>query len=79
MQITGRFKSYFWRGLAALLPTILTIWIFFWGYNFIQSNISIHIKNGLIKLMIMAGANKEELAKFWIDTSLSLAGFLLAL
>ena len=79
MQITGHFKSYFWRGLAALLPTILTIWIFFWGYTFIQSNISIHIKNGLIKLMIMAGASKEELAKFWIDSSLSLAGFLVAL
>ncbi len=79
MQITGRFKTYFWRGLAALLPTILTIWIFFWGYTFIQNNISIHIKNGLIKLMIMAGAGKEELGKFWIDSSLSLAGFLLAL
>jgi uncharacterized membrane protein len=47
MSITGRFKSYFLRGLAVLLPTIVTIWIFIWGYKFIQDNISIHINRGL--------------------------------
>jgi uncharacterized membrane protein len=74
----GRFKRYFLRGLAVLLPSILTIWIFVWGYAFIQNNISIHIKNGLIKLITMAGGSVEELGKFWIDEALSVAGFLIA-
>lgn len=75
----GRFKRYFLRGLAVLLPSILTIWIFVWGYTFIQNNISIHIKHGLVKLITMAGGSEEELGKFWIDEALSVAGFLIAL
>ena len=75
----GRFKSYFLRGLAVLLPTILTIWIFVWGYNFIQNNISVHIKRGLVKLIMLAGGSGEELGRFWIDEALSIAGFLIAL
>jgi len=61
------------------LPTILTIWIFFWGYKFIRNNISIHIKHGLIRLIIIAGGSEQELGKFWIDGALSIAGFLIAL
>ena len=61
------------------MPTILTIWIFFWGYKFIQDNISIHIKRGLVELIIAVGGSKEELSKFWIDAALSIAGFLVAL
>ena len=79
MVVMGRFKSYFLRGMAVLLPTILTIWIFVWGYTFIQNNISIHIKHGLVKLITMAGGSGEELNKFWIDEALSVAGFLIAL
>jgi len=77
--MAGRFKSYFLRGLAVLLPTIVTIWIFVWGYSFIQKNISIHIKRGLISLIIAVGGSTEELKKFWIDGALSIAGFLIAL
>ena len=51
MWITKKFKGYFFKGMAVLLPTILTIWIFFWGYNFIQQNISIHINRGLGPLL----------------------------
>ena len=79
MPITSRFRSYFLRGLAVLLPTILTIWILVWGYRFIQGNISIHIKRGLIRLIIIAGGSKEELSKLWVDGALSIAGFLVAL
>ena len=61
------------------MPSILTIWIFVWGYTFIQNNISIHIKEGLVKLITMAGGSEEELGKFWIDEALSVAGFLIAL
>ena len=77
--MTGRFKSYFLRGLAVLLPTIVTIWIFVWGYRFINDTISVHIKGGLEQLIVLAGGSKEELGKFWIDGGLSIAGFLIAL
>ena len=86
MQSTSRFKKYFLRGLAVLLPTMLTIWIFFWGYTFIQDNISVHIKNGLVLLIEKASGSGEKLADPWIDlaepwinVALSIAGFLISL
>jgi len=79
MGITNRFKSYFLRGLAVLVPTILTIWIFFWGYTFIRENISVYVNRGLVRLIIAAGGSAEELNKFWIDQTLSIAGFLISL
>ena len=79
MPITTRLKSYFFRGLAVLLPTILTIWIFVWGYRFIYDKIGVHIKRGLQYLIILAGGSKEELGKFWIGEALSIAGFIVAL
>ena len=79
MPTTGRLKSYFFRGLAVLLPTIVTIWILAWLYSFIQENISEHIKRGLVRLIIIAGGSRQELSKLWIDQALSIAGFLIAL
>ncbi len=84
--MAGRFKSYFLRGLAVLLPTILTIWIFVWGYSFIQDNISIHINQGLVWLTVLAQGldYQDEVArevweKFWLKGWHSIAGFLIAL
>ena len=79
--MAGRFKSYFLRGLAVLLPTILTIWIFVWGYSFIQGNISIHIRDGLDWLMrkVAGGEFVDSLAERWWNMALSAAGFLIAL
>jgi uncharacterized membrane protein len=48
MSVRRRFKGYFLHGLAVLLPTILTIWLFVWGYTFIQTKISVHINRGLV-------------------------------
>ena len=76
---TGRFRHYFLRGLAVLLPTVLTIWIFIWGYHFINETISIHIKRGMILLIKLAGGSAETLKNYWVDSALSLAGFLIAL
>ena len=67
------------RGLAVLLPTILTIWILVWGYKFIYERIGVHIKRALKHLIILAGGSQTELAKFWIDVGLSMAGFVIAL
>jgi uncharacterized membrane protein len=75
----GQFRRYFLRGLAVLLPTVLTIWIILWGYNFINDKISVHIKRGIIFLIKSAGGSEAELSKFWIDEILSVAGFLIAL
>jgi len=86
MSITRHMKSYFLRGLAVLLPTILTIWIFVWGYTFIQENISIHINRGLVWLtMRVQGLNYQDeevrqiWEKFWLEGWRSIAGFLIAL
>lgn len=70
-----------------LLPTILTIWIFIWGFTFIQKNISVHINRGLVQLLLMiqkALPNvqpwpEESLKDFWVDGAGSLAGFVVAL
>jgi uncharacterized membrane protein len=70
--------------LAVLLPTIVTIWIFLWGYKFIQENISIYINRGIVRLvMFLQGEpqylSEEEMVKFWVEGWGSIAGFLIAL
>lgn len=84
MRITGHLKNYFFRGLAVLVPTILTIWIFIWGYGFIQNNISIHINRGIVGLIMFLENNnqditRESLNKIWVDGYGSIAGFIIAL
>ena len=84
MRATRHFRSYFLRGLAVLLPTILTIWIFLWGYKFIQENISVYVNRGIVRLvMFLQGEQqyltKEDMVKFWVDGWGSIAGFLIAL
>jgi uncharacterized membrane protein len=84
MRTTGRFRVYFLRGLAVLLPTIVTIWIFFWGYKFIQENISVYINRGIVRLvMFLQGEHQylieEDMVKFWVQGWGSIAGFLIAL
>ncbi|MCX5634472.1 MAG: DUF502 domain-containing protein [Planctomycetota bacterium] len=84
MRITGHLKNYFLRGLAVLVPTILTIWIFIWGYGFIQNNISIHINRGIVGLiMFLENDNqditRESLNKILVDGYGSIAGFVIAL
>ncbi len=76
----GHFKRYFLRGLAVLLPTMLTIWIFIWGYTFIQESIGIHISKTLVWITtLITDMDKETLTKFWVYGPGSIAGFLLAL
>ena len=58
MSITRRFKGYFLHGLAVLLPSILTIWLFVWGYTFIQENISVHLNRGLVRLIVYLGDDR---------------------
>ncbi|MGD8786027.1 MAG: DUF502 domain-containing protein [Phycisphaerales bacterium] len=80
--MAGRFKTYFLRGLAVLLPTIVTIGIFVWGYTWIQDNISRHIASGLNWLITSIAGEafvKEHLDGTAMNVALSAAGFLVAL
>jgi uncharacterized membrane protein len=86
MSITRRFKSYFLRGLAVLLPTILTIWICVWIYTFIRANISIHVSRALVRLILFAQGKEllfggeEALNKILVEGAAgSVIGFLIAL
>jgi len=84
MGVTRRLKSYFLRGLAVLLPTILTIWILGWAYKFIQENISVYINRGLVGLIVRVqgegGIGKEKLTEILVDgTAGSVIGFFVGL
>jgi uncharacterized membrane protein len=84
MSIAKRIKSYFLRGLAVLLPAVVTIWILVWGYRFIQENISYHINQGLVWLImrtpfLMSSWPRENLVNFWVEGAGSIAGFIIAL
>ena len=54
MYTAKQFRRYFFRGMAALLPTILTLWLFVACYNFVQNNISSHINHGFVYLLSFA-------------------------
>jgi uncharacterized membrane protein len=81
-HVAERFKTYFLRGLAVLLPTVLTIALFVLGYKFIHDNISQHIANGLDWLIVRTAGQAwvdEHLAQNWKEFALNVAGFLVAL
>jgi uncharacterized membrane protein len=84
MNLTKRLRSYFLRGLAVLLPTILTVWILAWGYAFVQDRISVHINRGLVWLILRVqgtdGLPKEDLNRILVEGAAgSVMGFLIAL
>jgi uncharacterized membrane protein len=83
MEISKRLRRYFLRGLAVLLPTILTIWVFVWGYKLIQQNIGKYINIWLVNLILFFqgenGMTRQALEKIWVDGAGSIAGFLVAL
>jgi uncharacterized membrane protein len=74
-----RFRGYFLRGLAVVLPTVLTIWLILWGFNFINDKISVHIKKLIVFGIKQAGGSQESLSNFGISTALSILGFIIAL
>jgi uncharacterized membrane protein len=78
MAKAGRFRGYFLRGLAVLLPTVLTIWLILWGFSFINDKISVHIKRAIVLIIKLAGGSEDVLKEFWVGVALSVAGFLIA-
>lgn len=84
MSLTRRFKSYFLRGLAVLLPTILTIWICVWIYTFIQDRISVYVSKALVHLIMFVqgegGISEADLTDILVEGYAgSIIGFLVAL
>ncbi|MFC1604773.1 DUF502 domain-containing protein [Planctomycetota bacterium] len=63
MSVSRRFKGYFLHGLAVLLPSILTIWLFVWGYTFIQEKISVHINRGLVHIIALVANEEVEITE----------------
>jgi uncharacterized membrane protein len=89
MPIAKRLRRYFFRGLAVLLPTILTIMVFVWGYQFIRDKVSVHINRGLVTLSVWVQSNqfsseaaraaaRKEWTDFWVNGWGQVAGFFLA-
>jgi len=60
MNVTHRVRGYFLRGLAVLLPTVLTIWILAWGYGLIERNISKHINKGIVKAQTWVWTQRHQ-------------------
>lgn len=77
MQALRNFRTYFFRGMAALLPTILTIWIFVQCYVFIQDKISVHINKALVWLILQITDEwpREFLEAFWVYGGGKVTGF----
>ena len=63
MSLARRFKSYFLHGLAVLLPSILTIWLFVWAYTFVQEKISIYINRGLVHIIALVGHEGVDISE----------------
>ncbi len=63
MSLRRRFKGYFLHGLAVLLPTILTIWLFVWGYTFIQTKIGVHINRSIVRVIALAAQGHVEISE----------------
>lgn len=79
MSAFKTFRSYFARGLAALLPTIATIWIFFQCYAFVQEHISGHINRGVVRIIVFStdvypGIDADELRSYVVGSYPSLQG-----
>ncbi len=49
------FKRFFLRGLAAVLPTLLTIAVFLWAYRLVDTYLGQHITRGMLSVMCMIG------------------------
>ena len=51
---TGSFRRFFLRGVAIILPTVLTIWVLVLVYGFVQTNIAAPINWGIREVLLLA-------------------------
>ncbi|OQA00903.1 MAG: hypothetical protein BWY71_00579 [Planctomycetes bacterium ADurb.Bin412] len=72
------FRRFFLRGLATLLPTVLTIVVLVKCFEFVQNNISVYINKGVIRLIVLAKHDypqlrPEEIEQYISENPLSVA------
>jgi uncharacterized membrane protein len=81
MQILRKLRSYFFRGMAALLPTVLTVWFFVQFYLFIQKNVSSYVNRFIVRLLLWLGSSstEQELVSFWVSGKGQVTGFVVVL
>jgi uncharacterized membrane protein len=48
------FRRFFQRGLAAVLPTLITLWLLLWVWDFLWNNIGLHIMQGIRWVWLMS-------------------------
>lgn len=65
-DIPATYKRVFFRGLATLLPTVLTLWVFAAGYGFVQGKIADPISS-FIKDRLLATERGNRLAVSLFD------------
>jgi uncharacterized membrane protein len=47
LGFAGDFRRFFVRGLAALLPTLITLWLLLWVWNFLWNNVGQYMIYGI--------------------------------
>ena len=52
-RISSNFRKFFLRGLAIILPTVLTIGILIWAYNLVRDKIAQPINRGVKQLILV--------------------------
>src|SRR6185503_1652479 len=81
------FRRFFVSGMAALLPTLITLWLLLWAWNFLWESLGRHIIYA-IKWMWLSMAESGQvraqpagyIGRYWSEESFStrLVGVLLA-
>ena len=81
MRAFKNFRTYFFRGMAALLPTLLTIWIFVQCYVFVQDKVSVYINKGIVWLIshVTDKYPTEFLYDFWVSGPGKVTGVFVAI
>lgn len=82
------FRRFFKRGLAAILPTILTIAAIVWLFQKIHDYVGVHISGGAQRIAIWIYGSRpgvgmdtaaQTMRQTWSDYHLDVAGFVLAI
>ena len=76
------FRRFFLRGLAAMLPALLTVVIIIYVFNFVQDRIGHHINRGVIYILsvVRPHMDEDQWTEWWNQHSyLNGVGFVLAI
>ena len=57
MSFADDFRRFFMRGLAAIMPTLVTLWLLVWAWDFLWNNIGQHLVTLIREAWYYAGLN----------------------